>query len=189
MQAMACAGAKVLNAQAVEFARRAAIVIHARKTGDTSGRETLVSATAPGAKRVTAVVGANAVSRVRGPVCNLGELLSALGDHGASTCFATSSEATDVLVDRTGVPGKDPATIKRVCDHFGQRATSVGLVSLIGGALNAQAALQTDAAAVLAGAGITCLSWFATHHSVAVLTEPQSCDSAVRVLHQAFIEA
>ncbi len=42
---MAEAGAKVLNAQAVEWARRSKIVIHARRTGDAaaSGRETVAS--------------------------------------------------------------------------------------------------------------------------------------------------
>ncbi len=57
LQEMAEAGAKVLNAQAVEWARRAKIAIFARKTGDpaASARETV--AREDGNARVRAVVG------------------------------------------------------------------------------------------------------------------------------------
>ncbi|MEL6548235.1 MAG: aspartate kinase, partial [Myxococcota bacterium] len=64
MQTMAGAGAKVLNAQAVEFARRAEIVLVGRKTGDRSDRQTRIEASeslAPSSVR--AVVGAPYVTR------------------------------------------------------------------------------------------------------------------------------
>ncbi len=50
LQEMAEAGAKVLNAQAVEWARRAGIAIHARRTSDpaSGGRETVCVERAPG---------------------------------------------------------------------------------------------------------------------------------------------
>jgi aspartate kinase len=63
---MAEAGAKVLNAQAVEWARRAKIVIHARKTADPvgGGRET-VCTERPEGTPVRAVVGLDRVVHAR----------------------------------------------------------------------------------------------------------------------------
>src|ERR1700735_1216543 len=62
LQEMAEAGAKVLNAQAVEWARRGNIVLHARKTSDPvgGGRET-VCAESREPKQVRAVVGLDRV--------------------------------------------------------------------------------------------------------------------------------
>ena len=66
LQEMAEAGAKVLNAQAVEWARRAKIAIHARKTSDGAGaRETVASELA--VARVRAVVGQGSVVVLRAP--------------------------------------------------------------------------------------------------------------------------
>lgn len=64
LQEMAEAGAKVLNAQAVEWARKAKIAIHARSTQDrweqgNSHRQTLIHELPPGAARARAVVAEN----------------------------------------------------------------------------------------------------------------------------------
>lgn len=64
VQEMAEAGAKVLNAQAVQFAKKAKIAIYARSTFD-SGRETVVREMAPtGRPEVIAVVQENEISRI-----------------------------------------------------------------------------------------------------------------------------
>ena len=72
LQEMAEAGAKVLNAQAVEWARRAGIAIHARRTADApgTGRET-VCVEAPEPKHVRAVVGLDSVVHARMPAGEL----------------------------------------------------------------------------------------------------------------------
>ncbi len=66
LQEMAEAGAKVINAQAVEWARRAKITIHARKTADfaPAALET-VATESPPLGRVRAVVGLDNVVHVR----------------------------------------------------------------------------------------------------------------------------
>lgn len=64
VQEMAEAGAKVLNAQAVQFAKKAKIAIYARSTFD-SARETIVREIAPtGRPEVIAVVQENEISRI-----------------------------------------------------------------------------------------------------------------------------
>jgi aspartate kinase len=68
---MSEAGAKVLNAQAVEWARKAGVVLHARKTSDArgKGRETIARNPVPGLTGTTratrAVVGMDRVIGVR----------------------------------------------------------------------------------------------------------------------------
>lgn len=76
MQEMAEAGAKVLHAAAVEFAKRARIRIHARATF-APGRETVVHEIAPGRDAARAVVGQRGVVRVavRGGATALREAL------------------------------------------------------------------------------------------------------------------
>ncbi len=65
MQEMSFAGAKVLNAQAVQFAKEANIAIYARSTFQ-SGRETIVRKLAPGiSKGITSVVYENDLVRIQ----------------------------------------------------------------------------------------------------------------------------
>jgi aspartate kinase len=72
LQEMAEAGAKVLNAQAVEWARRAGIVLHARRTSDApgAGRET-VCVEGAARKEVRAVVGLDRVVHATVPAGDL----------------------------------------------------------------------------------------------------------------------
>jgi aspartate kinase len=83
MQEMAEAGAKVLNAQAVEWARKAKIAIHARRTTDPLDaaqkppRETIaVEGDSCGAR---AVVGLDKVTRLRAEGAELGAVAEACG--------------------------------------------------------------------------------------------------------------
>src|ERR1700729_2085198 len=81
LQEMAEAGAKVLNAQAVEWARRAKITLHARKTSDILGadgrppKETVARESTPDegspASRVRAIVAMDRVVSVRLPASRL----------------------------------------------------------------------------------------------------------------------
>ena len=89
LQEMAEAGAKVMNAQAVEWARRAKITLHARKTSDALDaegrppRETVAREEREGASPVArAVVGLDRVVRLRGPSSELGAIAEACADFG-----------------------------------------------------------------------------------------------------------
>ncbi len=82
MQEMAEAGAKVLNAQAVEWARRNKVTIAARRTGDAAnggGKETLVSAADSGALALSIVV-ARPVVVVDAEVNAVGRLMAVAQD-------------------------------------------------------------------------------------------------------------
>jgi aspartate kinase len=84
LQEMAEAGAKVLNAQAVEWARRAKITLHARRTSDPSDdqgrppRETIARESAGGSAR--AVVGLGQVVRLHARAGEIGALAEACAE-------------------------------------------------------------------------------------------------------------
>lgn len=127
MQTMAGAGAKVLNADAVEFARKAGIVIHARKTGDASGRETRVFDRAKEPALVTAVVGAQAVSTLRCTTDALVATTRAVRDCGGRLVDVRIDNGATLVIDRTGIPGADNERLPN--------ATPVSMVTLVGTAL------------------------------------------------------
>jgi aspartate kinase len=86
LQEMAEAGAKVLNAQAVEWARRAKVTLHARRTSDPLDaegrppRETIAGDATTGTAR--AVVGQGSVVRLRARAPDLRAVADACGDLG-----------------------------------------------------------------------------------------------------------
>ncbi|HEY3495106.1 MAG TPA: aspartate kinase [Polyangiaceae bacterium] len=113
MQEMAECGAKVLNARAVEWARRHRITIAARRTDDFAcgerGRETLVSAELESSLRPRAIVGERGLALLRAPARSARELLSA----------AAAAELT--LRDLTLEGGRLCASLALVsCPDFGR---------------------------------------------------------------------
>jgi aspartate kinase len=86
LQEMAEAGAKVMNAQAVEWARRAKVTLHARRTADPQDaagrppRETVAKeGEGGGVGAVRAVVGLDRVVRLRGRASEIGAIAEACG--------------------------------------------------------------------------------------------------------------
>jgi aspartate kinase len=88
LQEMAEAGAKVLNAQAVEWARKQKVTLHARRTSDPVAadgrvpRETVTTEAA--ARAVRAIVGLDRVVLAEGSASRLPNLTRALEDAGLS---------------------------------------------------------------------------------------------------------
>jgi aspartate kinase len=182
MQAMAGAGAKVLNADAVEFARRAGITIAARKTGDSSGRQTLVHAGAPRPRGVIAVVGASAVSRLTlsgAPAPPFWEQLARLGARLLATGEAC------LLVDRTGIPGKDEAPLAALARAHGMTCAPTGVVTLVGTGVLQRA--WGPAQATLEDARIVSSGWLGHDGVASVPVSPDAVDEAVRRLHAALL--
>jgi len=106
MQEVAESGAKVLNARAVEWARRHKIVIHARKTGDFAehggGRETRVEAAT--AAQPTTIVLDSKLAWVEAPSGALQSLLAAGEATGAPIRDAWVGERVSLLLSLTSVP-------------------------------------------------------------------------------------
>ena len=84
MQELARSGAKVLNAQAVEWARKSGIVIHAlHVAGAGSGTRVVAEVERPAGKATGVALLADMV-RLEAPGALLSELLALLGEHGAA---------------------------------------------------------------------------------------------------------
>lgn len=186
MQAMASVGAKVLNADAVEFARRAGIVIHARKTGDSSGRETRVVEAARTQPGVVAAVGATSVTELVGASADVPALTQQLASCGARTMLlSTVGERAVALVDRTGVPGRDHARVALVSQSFAAR--EVGLATLVGAGLSSRPTLLAEAQQALQQDAVLTQSFVLTDSALSFVVAPHQTDLAVRVLHARFI--
>lgn len=179
MQAMAGAGAKVLNADAVDFARRASIVIVARKTGDASGKQTAVSAEAPRPAGVVAVVGATRVTRLRGAVWALGpDFYPRLSDLGGRI-LAMGPEL--LLVDRTGIPGQDAGQLAALGAGWDLHADAVGAVTLVGSGL--LGVVLPCLLTTLHDANLATFGHVGTETVLTTLVAPAAVDEAVRLLH------
>jgi aspartate kinase len=202
MQELARQGARVLNAQAVEFAKRHRIAIHARSTfGGGTGtvirrvdgfpEEQLRPLRAHG---VTGVAGRDDVWSVT--LSNLGadararafELLGAadilsLADAGAGGVrfVATRENVPDAeaLVERfRSLPGVG------VEAHFG-----LATASAVGTGVGDHAAGPAAVLATLAEAGIEVRSFFTSRYAVTVVVDASACKEAQRVLHRRFVDA
>jgi aspartate kinase len=105
MQEMAESGAKVLNARAVDWAKRHQVVIHARKTADFAehgaGRETRVQA---GSGEHTAIVIDSKLLWVKAPSSVRSRLLQVATAAGIPLRDAWSDESTSLLFSLASVP-------------------------------------------------------------------------------------
>jgi aspartate kinase len=140
LQEMAEAGAKVLNAQAVEWARRAGIAIHARRTSDPvgGGRETVcVESATP--KNVRAVVGLDRVVHARVAARELRAFaeLAAEMDVGLLDVAAAGETAT-CAIPLLNVPDWDRcrARIEECVGAAASLTTGCGVVSVVGSGLS-----------------------------------------------------
>jgi len=185
MQTMALAGAKVLNADAVEFAKKAGITILARKTGDSSGRETKVHNTAMGSG-ATAIVLAEKVSQINGNG-HLPNLLAEINKAGGRVMVLYQRETFDLLVDRTGIPGGDASRVAQLAKAAGFSANEVAVVTVVGSGLGARPSLFEKVKVTLSEINIPVLGVFTNDLALSIVIEPTYATGAVRALHQALI--
>ena len=184
MQAMATAGAKVLNADAVAFAQRANITILARKTGDESGRQTAIKQTASNLPARIAVVGSTRITAMHGALSSVDDNFYSQVMRQGGRVLGIAGQDT-LLIDRTGIPGYDSALLKSAAEPYNLQADDVGMVSLIGTGLllwlptiyHALQAYNIEPQGQL-GHDTLLMLWLKTEQT----------DEAVRVLHRQMIE-
>ena len=142
LQEMAEAGAKVLNAQAVEWARRQKITIHARRTSDpvnesgATARETVTTATAD--RPVRAIVGLDRVVLVETQASRLPNLTRALDDLGLSVMdLEVRRETAAFAVGLLNAPdwNRCRSTLLDVGGHDAHVGEERAMVSVVGDGL------------------------------------------------------
>jgi aspartate kinase len=197
LQEMAEAGAKVLNAQAVEWARRARIALHARKTSDPLGtegkpaRETIARESpdeGSPASRVRAVAAMDRVAWVRLPAPRLRALADAaaglelpLLDVGTSSSEACASIPLLNVPDWTSRRSKLEGALEG-CASFEE---GLGMVSVVGdGFTTSSASLPAFLDALGAG---SLRRVVAGPLRMSALVPAEKLPDAQRALHAAFV--
>jgi aspartate kinase len=195
LQEMAEAGAKVLNAQAVEWARRAKIAIHARKTSDpvdgrgNAPRETVAHEGA--VVRARAVVGLDRVVRLRGRAADFGAI--------AEACDAAEVPLLDVVVAGSdafaaipllNVPDweKKRAQLESALRGKATFAPGAAIVSVVGDGLTTSARGLPRFLAALAKAGVKAPEAIvAGPLRIGACIDAEHLAPAQRALHEAFV--
>jgi aspartate kinase len=190
MQELAESGARVLNAQAVEFARRAGIVLHARAT---RGGEGTVVGDVPAAPRVSGVSGEKdlALLHVR-DVDRLEEVLEFLDAEGAAAKEVTASRAAGhaaLLLSLENIHAFPQlrADLRR---RFGVGIAceeGLGAVSVVGIGITADGRLLGQALAALSGLEIRVAGVHSTALRLTLLIPADRVPDAVHRLHREFV--
>lgn len=196
MHEMAEVGAKVLNQTAVETARKAGIVIHARASFQ-PGRETVVKADAGFGVRT--VVGQRGVVRARlGSEADLRRTLSVLLEAAVPARDVTlDGSAASLLIPTQLTPdwAKVEAAICAGCGVAPSFERALGAASLVIASPSQADAPSTAneilplAADALAQAQIVPVGLSASGSRLSFLVAEASLDDAVRTLHARFVDA
>jgi aspartate kinase len=187
MQELAEHGAKVLNPQAVEFARRAGIAIYARATNQPPGTGgTRIDGSS---LRAIGVAGMRNLTRVRAPGARQAELLSALErDTVPLKRLACDPTHATVLFTRDDLP--DWPAVKRRLHDCGITACEEDLAAatVVGEGIGSDPATLGRALAAARVAGIEVLGHDGSPLRVTLYVSPSRLDELVKALHKTFVE-
>jgi aspartate kinase len=188
MQELAAAGAKVLNAQAVQFAKAKGIAIYARKTGDV-GTGTVVRKDAPPpVGGVRGVAHREKLHRLRVPFSSLSSLLATLEARHlpVGTVTATADGDAELLM-----PPEDAHGLETLTATFpGLRTDAVGAVSLVGQGILETPGLLAAVLEAVTHAGVVALGLTTSSFRITVLVGPGPAVGVLaRALHDRFVPA
>jgi aspartate kinase len=197
-QELAEAGARVLNAQAVEFAKEAGIAIYARATAsslpgaDPSADGTVVRRHGP--KMPGTVTGVASerdvlVLQAAGRAAEILDVLDARGVAGKQfhvASFGTPGDGVTLVISRENLHDED-----RLRRDLGDRARLVdglGAVSVVGAGINATYKNLRSGTACLSDAGIEAQGIATSSFRITWLVPGADTERAVQALHRLFIE-
>lgn len=202
-QELAESGAKVLNAQAVEFAKSAGIAIYARATAsalpgpDPSEDGTVVRRDAP--RTPGSVVGVASerdvfVLQSAGDLAPLLELLDARGVVGKqlhAAAFGVAGDGVTLVISRENLHDEDRlrTDIRQSLDDNARLVDTIGAVSVVGTGINATYRNVRTGTAALRAAGIASHGLSTSSFRITWLVPRESLDDAVRTLHRALVPA
>ena len=199
-QEMAESGAKVLNAQAVEFAKERGIAIYARATssplpsGDFSGEGTVIrrgSPRAPGS--VVGIASESDVLLLEADV-SVDELLTELDHHhvAGKQLHVSSERAYATLVISRENLHNESRVQASLRSRFGDKVsviTGLGAVSAIGAGINASYANVLAGLSALRAAGIESRGLSTSSFRITWMVPTDGVSTAVRTLHRRLVES
>ena len=201
-QELAAAGAKVLNAQAVEFAKEKGIAIYARATAsslpgaDPSSDGTVVRQHAPRMPGTVAGVASERDILLLQSTRDAMRLVEVMDDCGVSgkqlhvAALGVPGDGATVVISRENLHNEDRFR-KQLAAAFGNDVRLVdglGALSVIGAGINATYANVRRGSECLVSHGIDSHGVSTSSFRATWLVERAVIDHAVRHLHAAFIE-
>lgn len=195
MQELAEAGAKVLNAQAVQFAKAKGIAIYALKTPHDGA---LLSGTVvrkdapPPAGGVRGVAHRVKLHRLVGAgVGALRDMLAFLDEHHLpSGQIVAASDRAEVLVPPEDAHNFEPLCSKHLVGASFARAPDVGAVSLVGQGILEDRRILVDALALIEDRGVRVEGVSTSSFRVTFLLAPgPQVEESARLLHARFVPA
>ena len=197
-QEMAEAGAKALNAQAVEFAKEKGIAIYARATKgplpgpDSSSDGTVVRKSAPRMPGTVVGVASERDVIVLEAEAPPAELLALLDERAVSgKQLHIHGDRTDIVISRENL--HDEARLREALQNrlhgCARLIDGLAAVSVVGAGINATYANVRGGAEVLAGMSVTPAGTATSSFRITWMIPRDRTDEAVRTLHHRFIES
>src|SRR5687767_5101148 len=201
-QELAEAGAKVLNAQAVEFAKEKGIAIYARATAsalpgpDPASDGTVVRRDAPRMPGTVAGVASEREILVLQAVGDVARLVAVLDECGVSgkqlhvAAFGANADGTTLVISRENLHNEDRLR-RDLRAAFGDQARLIdglGALSVVGAGINASYENVRRGSRLLQDAGIRTFGLATSSFRATWMVERSRLDDAVRELHAGFIE-
>ncbi len=185
MMALSEAGAKVLNAQAVEFAKRFGITIHARKTGDAHPGTIVVPTTQNPTLHVTAIAHQKDIYALSLPnLSALQQILPELSKQGIVPHLITGNSNIQCFIYPEDAHGL--VEIVKLFSHQQISLSTMGSVSVIGETANTPLVLKI-ALESLKTAGILFTQIATKARCAEFYMASDDVKYATQVLHQALI--
>jgi aspartate kinase len=197
-QEMAEAGAKVLNAQAVEFAKEKGIAIYARATQsalpgpDPSADGTVVRKTPPRMPGTVVGVASERDVIVLDAEGAPGDVLSLLAERGvAGKQLHVFGDRTTIVISRENLHDEDRlrGALRATLGAGARLVDSLAAVSVVGAGINATYANVQSGTAALRGIGLAPSGTATSSFRITWMVPRDRASDAVRALHQQFIES
>jgi aspartate kinase len=188
MQELAAAGAKVLNAQAVEFAKERGIAVHARSTFG-GAEETVVQGGAH-PERIAGVATQRDLALLGFPAARLAEVLAVLERHGAAALeVAVPGERAGLALSLENVHGWPVLRAALVAEVPGLSVDdeALGAVSVVGTGLSAGHRVLREVTGALAAAGAAPRAVFTSGLRVTAYCHAGALKDVARALHGVLI--
>jgi len=200
MQEMSLAGAKVMNAAAVQFAKEANIAIYARSTFET-GKETIVRRLSPGTpKGVKAVVSESEIVRIRISCADSKSVFENILIFFGKNQIALKElnyysgpgdiRSISFIVSWSNIYGWEKIKEQLTSDHGNEIAIEENLsaLSLIGEGLTSDVEILKETLAYLENNGIQVFGITTTSFRISLLLERDKIREAVKLCHTKWIE-
>ena len=197
-QEMAEAGARVLNAQAVEFAKEKGIAIYARATAgplpgpDPSSDGTVVRRTPPRMPGTVVGVASERDVMILESTGNAADVLALLDERGVpGKQLHVFDDRTTVVISRENL--HDEHRVREAIDRRAAAGTrfvdGLAAVSVVGAGINATYANVRAGSDTLRASGIDPRGTATSSFRITWMVERERMEEAVRALHRRFVES